>query len=1378
MIIVLVNDTVKKYLLKLPENEKKHIRNKFEFLETGIWDGGLKVKKLKGLSAKYILEARLDRGNRILFTLGRPQEDNRTLIVYVWGIVEHDDVSRKSKTIIPTNVPFLQFSDYEETLLENIDMEALDPAYFTQESITQKVMDESGGQKWYAMDEPEWKRIRMYRRDDLEFFLYLSPEQKEILRTPLPLMISGAAGSGKTTLAIYYLLNENLGQKKKLFITYNPLLKNYARELYHGLMNRRQWEKQPLPPEFYTFRELCLEIMGENRFPPAQEVDFNRFKQMLAAYPSHSSLDAVLLWEEIRGIIKGAVPRIDLHVLEAAAAALEKGPLPISMIKPLQEQFIFFSKRDALQAPDRLLQKYLHTDIEHFAAHIQTFMGIPEQENRLASMLRKTLQALKGKENIPFLSLAEYESLGKKKAPNFNFNRTEIYRIFQWYQDKLETENLWDEADLIPQTVPEKYNCDILVCDEVQDFTDTQLNLLFKFVKNPNNIFLAGDTKQIVNPSSFRWEEARKHFYERGLPVPELKILSLNFRSSGSIVQLSNLLLQLKEKFIGKKAEETVEEWRYKGRPVTVISGIEADGPGGILEILKNAGAQRTILTRRDEEKETLKKRLGTELVFTIKEAKGLEFDAVVLWKFCADPFSEDIWKATLDIGARKIHEAHIRHEIDLLYVGITRSRQDLLIYDGPTPSRIWQSAAMRDIVYITEDRDFIRGAWETVSTPEEWEEQGRYYFEREYYKAAAECFKNAGNTSSHTNALAHYFRQAGNFGQAALHFEKNGDKSRAAECYEKAGEYKKAIALWEQLHQGERVFDLRPQLLKQEGNFSEAGALYLGQGKYPEAVECFKTARKYRQAADIYLEHLKDEQKAAEYYENARDFQEAAGLYLRLNMEDKAAELYARAKNYRQAETLWLKVGNNRQLLALYKETNQEDKLFAIYEKEGYFEQAVKYLRKEKMNKTALQNEAEEFFKRKEYFKALIRFHVLDAHDRIADCYKKMGKYKDAALHLEEHSDFQAAAVAYYKAGEYIEAFKLYVAHEDPKKDFVMARKVLKKIADKKDLEYIGMKYYKDKEWERALFIFSEAGIMPSYEGFCHLFLGDKKKAFEIWFKKALTYFNLHIIAHESIEHQVYEAAAEFYLTLPYYGWHFDFFYFERKSPPWAVMVTYFGEHPELKEEMSRWGRFLAAGDSELKNRDDIFRFLGDAGDFVGLVIYTLRYIKGRSEKIYKAILHHYKKQAPSFEEKSKYESAAFCYFILEQPEPLARILSKLTITPFNFCFFLGDNLPESKRREVYQWSIDNDARAFLREYLVVLEDRAKLEELYKYEAELKGEKYEEGEWDWESERINLYLEKFNKQGKEGDYSFFNKKDMERILAILEERQSKRLQE
>ena len=538
MIVVLINDTVKKYLLKQPAADRKRFRDKFEYLETGIWDTGLKVKKLKGLSSKYIFEARLDRGNRILFTMGHPGRDKQTLIVYVWGISEHDHVTRKSKAIIPANAPFLQFSDYEETLMENIELEKLDHDYYTQEFITQKVNDESGGQKWYSLDEPEWKRIQMYRRDDLELFLYLTPEQKEILQTSLPLMISGTAGSGKTTLSVYYLLNERLNKKKKLFITYNTLLKNYAQKLYNGLLEQREWKDRTVTPEFYTFKELCLEISGPDRFPHNREVDFNRFKRMLSTYPARGSLDPALLWEEIRGIIKGAVPRFNLQVLEKASRELKKGAISKSMLKSLQEQFIFFSKLNTLEAPHKFVQKYLHTGLEDFAAHIESFVYNPELEDRIPVMLDKTVQALEKIEGIDrtYLSLPEYEARGKKKAPNFAFNRKEIYRVFEWYREKLKTENLWDEPDLVPRTVPGKYSYDVLVCDEVQDFTDTQLNLLFNLVKNPNNIFLAGDTKQTVNPSGFRWEEVRKHFYERGLNVPELKNLSLNFRSSGIIV--------------------------------------------------------------------------------------------------------------------------------------------------------------------------------------------------------------------------------------------------------------------------------------------------------------------------------------------------------------------------------------------------------------------------------------------------------------------------------------------------------------------------------------------------------------------------------------------------------------------------------------------------------------------------------------------------------------------------------------------------------------------------------------------------------------------------------------------------------------------------
>lgn len=56
-------------MLGLSRKEKERLREKFEFLEAGIWDSGIRVKKLKGLSGKVIFEARLSkRGKDHLYT--------------------------------------------------------------------------------------------------------------------------------------------------------------------------------------------------------------------------------------------------------------------------------------------------------------------------------------------------------------------------------------------------------------------------------------------------------------------------------------------------------------------------------------------------------------------------------------------------------------------------------------------------------------------------------------------------------------------------------------------------------------------------------------------------------------------------------------------------------------------------------------------------------------------------------------------------------------------------------------------------------------------------------------------------------------------------------------------------------------------------------------------------------------------------------------------------------------------------------------------------------------------------------------------------------------------------------------------------------------
>ncbi len=1377
MIVVLINDTVKKYLLKQADSVKKKIRDKFEFLESGIWDGGLKVKKLKGVSSKRVFEARLDRGNRILFTLGCAGRDGRdgptgkhSLVVYVWGIVVHDAVSKKSRTIIPENVPFLQFTNYTEARLDNVDMEELGPSYFTQETITEKISDESGSQKWFPIDRSEWKRIQLYRRENFELFLYLTPEQKDILHTPLPLMISGTAGSGKTTLSVYYLLNRNLNKKKKLFITYNRHLKNFAKKLYNGLLNEREWKEEAIPPDFHTFKELCMEIAGEHRFPPGNEVDFNRFNQLFTAYRGGRSFDPVLVWEEIRAIIKGAVPRVNLTVLEKTLKEIQRGnPAPAS-VKQLQTQFILFSKLESMEAVHKLIQKYLKTNTASFAAAIEKFLfsDNPREREGVVSILDKTLHTLQKqryRDRKKYLSFLEYESLGKKKAPNFTFNRKDIYRIFEWYQTKLENEKLWDELDLTAEAVGGGNVYDTLVCDEVQDFTDTQLDLLFQFVKDPNHMFLAGDTKQIINPSGFRWEEVRKHFYERGLTVPGLKTLSLNFRSSGSIVELSNILLELKEKFTGKKAEESKEEWKYKGRPVTVASGIAGKD---MLDLLKTAGAKRTILVRTDPEKEKLKKHLGTELVFTIKEAKGLEFDTVVLWKFCREQTAEDVWKVTLDMSDRNIHEATIKHEINLLYVGITRSQKDLIVYDGKTPSVIWESGPIGDNVYITGDRQFLEGVWNVVSSPGEWVEQGHYFFERGYFKAAAECFKNGGDLPNLAKAGAFYYEKTGNYREAAVNFEKLRELEKAAVNYENAGDFKQALRLWEKLKNKERVFLCGAAVLKGEGKFREAGLLYIKKKKYSEAAECFKQSDAYGELAVLYQKHFKDNNQAARYYEYSRDYEKAAGLYVRLKAYEKAAVLYYRSKNYPKAEALWKKTKNTDQLRDLYRKTGQDEKLFLIYEKEKNFEKAVKYLKILDRDKDRLKEEAGELFQKGRYFQASLRFFAAKDPGGIAESFYKLKKYRESIEYFEAAGDRYSAANAYYKIKEYEKALKGYLSSEEDKKNGrALALRAMRKIRDWELVDVIAQDFYSEEDYEPAAFLFSQLERREAKQGVCYALMGNTRKTFETW-RSCRDYYSFEEIAKVCVEKEIIDTGAEFFLSLTdesQSGLPFSFStFYEDHTQILYLMDAYFKKNPDL-DRMGVWAKFVAEKDFNYDHVKYVSQNLEKTGRYSDLIAYFKRYEDFSPRFSLEEGIDFGEEISPPGETGADPDEArGFRYIIQGNTDELTRLLPKLKINKNNFAFFLeGD---AAFRKKTYDWCDKNDCIKELIDFLVKTHEHIKMAEFYEQQGELSyaAQYYE---WGAEFRKAAGFYEQSGKYGPAGD-CYYKVKGFKKALEMF----------
>lgn len=246
------------------------------------------------------------------------------------------------------------------------------------------------------------------------------------------------------------------------------------------------------------------------------------------------------------------------------------------------------------------------------------------------------------------------------------------------------------------------------------------MSLLMRLTRSPYSLFLAGDTKQIVNPSGFRWEELKELFYERRIPVLKIHHLTLNFRCVGNIALLSNCLLELKRSILGIYHDEALDEWKMLGQPPFIIFGLDERA---MLKHLSKQAANQIMLTRSEQECTMLKELLGTELIFAIRKAKGLEFKSVLLWKFFSTPGEWKIWRKILEMESAELHDALVRHGINLLYVGVTRAQQNLLIYDGINYAPIWDADLFKEYVVKTADIELFQRTWFNVVSLAEWKE-------------------------------------------------------------------------------------------------------------------------------------------------------------------------------------------------------------------------------------------------------------------------------------------------------------------------------------------------------------------------------------------------------------------------------------------------------------------------------------------------------------------------------------------------------------------------------------------------------------------------------------------------------------------------------
>ena len=284
--------------------------------------------------------------------------------------------------------------------------------------------------------------------------------------------------------------------------------------------------------------------------------------------------------------------------------------------------------------------------------------------------------------------------------------------VYKRYQDYLNKENRIDFNDMINLAVdlakrePDKYinRYDHVLVDEFQDISYQRLELIKCFVNENSNtkLFCVGDDWQSIyqfTGSDVRFFVNFKDYF----PNPEITYLNNNYRSSQTIVSISNELIARNKKQIAKETRSTHD---IGMQPVFLdfTSGfnynykIQYENIYNLIQILLDDGVKPNeimILSRFNKYLKGLEIFCGARGVpteskhggvrfYSAHKSKGSESQHVILTDMTSGLYGfpcEIQDSSVMELAKRFESDGFIDEERRLFYVALTRSKKFLYIY-------------------------------------------------------------------------------------------------------------------------------------------------------------------------------------------------------------------------------------------------------------------------------------------------------------------------------------------------------------------------------------------------------------------------------------------------------------------------------------------------------------------------------------------------------------------------------------------------------------------------------------------------------------------------------------------------------------------------
>jgi hypothetical protein len=524
------------------------------------------VKKLVNLTHGKFYRAKLDYADRLLFCTIRWGGEVYALLLEV--IEQHAyDKSR-----------FLRGAD-------------IDDAKIPSAEVAEAVRDAEPVRYLH----PERRQVHWLDKaisfDDTQHAIYLQP---------VPLIIVGSAGSGKTALTLEKMKHV---QGDVLYVTLSAYLAQSARDLYYA----QGFEREGQETDFLSFREFLESI----RVPLGREAIWRDFSAWFARMRQQfKGIDAHQAFEEIRGVITADAGGV--------------------------------------------------------------------------------------------LTRDQYTALGPRQSIFANGERTAVYDLFEKYRDWLQEAQLFD-LNLVShdwhQQIRPRY--DFVVIDEVQDLTPVQLALVLRMLRKAGQFLLCGDSNQIVHPNFFSWGKVKSLFWNDPnlAERQQLQVLRANFRNGTQVTRIANTLLKVKHQRFGSIDRESnflVDAVSQEAGAVSLLA--DSDAVRRDLNAQTRRSTRFAVLVLRDEDKAEARKHFDTPLIFSVHEAKGLEYDSIVLYRFVSDnraqfaAISAGVDMADLAADALQYSRARDKSDksleiykfyVNALYVALTRAIRNVYLVES-----------------------------------------------------------------------------------------------------------------------------------------------------------------------------------------------------------------------------------------------------------------------------------------------------------------------------------------------------------------------------------------------------------------------------------------------------------------------------------------------------------------------------------------------------------------------------------------------------------------------------------------------------------------------------------------------------------------------